>query len=91
MSNAVGLVELVVSASDSLEQRPSTNCFGCADERTIYTRIWQAIAIASFAVNLTAMILIGSSVSMILAGIVACLIAPIVIYLQFEIQDTDST
>ena len=28
---------------------------------------------------------------MVIAGIVACLIAPVVVYLQFQIQDTDST
>jgi hypothetical protein len=91
MSNAVALVELVASASDSLDERPKTNCFGCPDERTIYTRIWQGIAIASFAINLAAMIIVDESIIMIVAGIVACLIAPVVIYLQFQIQDTDST
>lgn len=91
MSNAVALVELVASASDSLDERPKTNCFGCPDERTIYTRIWQGIAITSFAINLAAMIIVDESVIMIVAGIVACLIAPVVVYLQFQIQDTDST
>lgn len=90
MSNAVALVELVASASDSLDERPKTNCFGCPDERTVYTRIWQGIAIASFAINLSAMIIVDESVIIIIAGIVACIIAPVVIYLQFRIQDTDS-
>ena len=90
MSNAVALVELVASASDSLDERPKTNCFGCSDERTVYTRIWQGTAIASFAINLTAMIIVDESIIMIIAGIVACIIAPVVIYLQFRIQDTDS-
>jgi hypothetical protein len=90
MSNAVALVELVASASDSLDERPKTNCFGCPDERTIYTRIWQGMAIATFAINLTAMIIIDESIIMIIAGIVACAIAPVVFYLQFQIQDTDS-
>ena len=91
MSNAVALVELVASASDSLDDRPKTNCFGCPDERTIVTRLWQGLAIASFAVNLTAIIIVDESISMVIAGIVACLIAPVVVYLQFQIQDTDST
>ena len=90
MSNAVALVELVASASDSLDERPKKNCFGCSDERTVYTRIWQGTAIASFAINLTAMIIVDESIIMIIAGIVACIIAPVVIYLQFRIQDTDS-
>ena len=90
MSNAVALVELVASASDSLDERPNTNCFGCPDERTIYTRIWQGIAIASFAINLAAMIIVDESIAMMIAGIVACIIAPVVIFLQFQIQDTDS-
>ena len=90
MSNAVALVELVASASDSLDERPKTNCFGCPDERTVYTRIWQGIAIASFAINLSAMIIVDESVIILIAGIVACIIAPVVIYLQFRIQDTDS-
>jgi hypothetical protein len=90
MSHTVALVELVASASDSLDERPSKNCFGCPDERTIYTRIWQGIAIASFAVNITAMI-IEESIIIFVAGIVACMIAPIVIVLQFQLQDTDST
>ena len=53
MSNTVAIVELVASASSELDDRPSTNCFGCADERTIYTRIWQGIAISSLAMNIT--------------------------------------
>jgi hypothetical protein len=32
----------------------------------------------------------GSTV-VIIAGIIACMIAPVVIYLQFQIQATDST
>lgn len=90
MSNAVALVELVASASSDLDERPPKNCFGCADERTIYTRFWQAVAIASLAVNIAA-IAIEESVVMIVAGVVACCIAPVVIFLQFKLQDTDST
>jgi hypothetical protein len=90
MSNAVALVELVASASSDLDERPSKNCFGCADERTVYTRIWQGLAITSFAVNITA-IVIEESIIMIVAGVIACCIAPIVIFLQFKLQDNDST
>jgi hypothetical protein len=80
-------VETVTTADDG----PKTeNCFGCADERNIWTRIWQGVAAASIGVNLAAMVTEGSAVA-IIAGIVACLIAPVVIYLQFKLQDTDST
>jgi len=42
------------------------------------------------AVNLAAMAIEASAVA-IVAGVFACVIAPVVIYLQFQLQDTDST
>jgi Skp family chaperone for outer membrane proteins len=89
MSNAVAIVELVASASDSLDERPEKNCFGCADERTVYTRIWQGFAATTLAVNLAAIIIEESAV-MIVAGTIACCVAVVVIVLQFKIQDTDT-
>jgi hypothetical protein len=86
----VALVELVASASSDLDERPPKNCFGCADQRTIYTRIWQGVAIASLAVNIAAMV-VEASVVMIVSGVVACCVAPVVIFLQFKLQDSDST
>ena len=60
------------------------------DERTLWTRIWQGVAAGSLGVNLAAMAIEASTV-VIVAGIIACLIAAAVIYLQFQLQDTDST
>lgn len=66
------------------------NCYGRLDERTIWTRIWQGIAAASMGVNIAAMVIEASTVA-IVAGLFACIIAPVVIYLQHKLQDTDST
>jgi hypothetical protein len=57
-------------------------------ERTLWTRIWQGIAAASIVVNIVAMAIEQSAVS-IVAGIIAVLIAPVVIKRQFDLQDTD--
>lgn len=54
------------------------------------TRIWQCIAAASIGANLASMVMQRSAVS-IVAGLVACFIAPVVIYLQVRLQDTNST
>jgi hypothetical protein len=54
-------------------------------ERTLWTRIWQGVAIASFVVNIVAMVLEASAVA-ILAGIVALFISPVVFYFQIELQ-----
>jgi hypothetical protein len=48
------------------------------------------VAIASFVLNILAMAW-EQSVVAILAGIVACIIAPVVVYYQFLMQDTDCT
>jgi hypothetical protein len=57
-------------------------------ERTLWTRIWQGVAAASIVVNIVAMAIEQSAVS-IVAGIIAVLIAPVVIKRQFDLQDTD--
>ena len=87
IASSVMLSAATGSATDKGEAKE--NLFGCADERTIWTRIWQGVAGASIVINLAAMITEGSAVA-ILAGIVACIVAPIVIYLQFQLQNTDS-
>jgi len=82
---------LTVDAEENKpEERSAKNCWGMTDERLLWTRIWQGVAGASLAVNLAAMVIVSSAVA-IVAGIIACLIAPVVIYLQFQLQDTDST
>lgn len=58
----------------------------CAD-RTLTTRIAQGVAGASIVINIVA-IAIEQSAVMILAGIIALVIGPIVIMQQFKIQDT---
>jgi hypothetical protein len=57
-------------------------------ERTFRTRIWQPVAGASIVMNIVAMAIEQSTVS-IVAGIIAVLIAPVVIIRQFQSQDTD--
>ena len=56
--------------------------------RTLKTRIAQGVAMASFVLNVLAMIWEQSAVA-IVAGVVACLIAPVVIARQFQMQNTD--
>jgi hypothetical protein len=76
------------SISDSDDN--NKNCFGCDDERALWTRIWQGVAAASLGINLAAMAIEGSAVA-IVAGLIACLIAPVVIILQMKLGDLDST
>ena len=64
--------------------------FDFLEDRTLWTRIWQGVAAASIALNLAAMAVEASAVA-IVAGIVACCIAPVVIYLQFKLEDEDCT
>ena len=58
-------------------------------DRNLWTRIWQGIAIASFSVNIVAMAIEGSTVA-IIAGVVAVLIAPVVFWVQFKLQEEGS-
>ena len=60
---------------------------GLCGERTLKTRIAQGIAGASIVINVVA-IAIEQSVVMIVAGIIALIIGPIVIWQQFNLQDT---
>jgi hypothetical protein len=78
------------SPLDMLELREKDGKDGPCGERTLKTRIAQGVAIASFVVNILAMAW-EQSVVAILAGIVACIIAPVVVYYQFLMQDTDCT
>ena len=57
-------------------------------ERTLWTRIWQGIAIACVVLNIVAMIWEWSGISFA-AGLIAIFIAAAVFYFQFAIQDTD--
>jgi hypothetical protein len=61
----------------------------CAN-RTITTRVAQGVAGASIVLNIVAMALSFSGFTLV-AGIVALIIAPIVIMQQFALQDTGST
>lgn len=75
--------------SDDDKGETNTNLFGCEDDRSLWTRIWQGAAGASLVLNLVAMILAGGGIT-ILSGLVAIAIAPIVIYLQFQLSELDS-
>jgi len=81
---------LAVDSEQENAEPSAANCWGRTDERTLWTRIWQGVAAGSLGVNLAAMAIEASTV-VIVAGIIACLIAAAVIYLQFQLQDTDST
>jgi hypothetical protein len=61
----------------------------CWHERDLWTKIWQGMAMACLVVNVVAIAIEGDYA--ILSGIVAIFIAPLVIYQQFQLQDTDST
>ena len=67
------------------------NCWGRTNERTLWTRLWQVVAGASLVVNLVAMAVTGAAAHVLVAGIVACIVAPIVFYLQFQLEDTECT
>ena len=58
-------------------------------ERSLWTRIWQGAAIASFVVNIAAMAIEGTAVA-IVYGIIALVIAPVVFYFQFQLQEEGS-
>jgi hypothetical protein len=58
-------------------------------ERSFWTKVWQGLAAASLATNIAAMVLVGSGVS-IAMGVIACVVAPIVIKRQMDLQDTES-
>mmetsp|Transcript_24419 Transcript_24419/g.29333 ORF Transcript_24419/g.29333 Transcript_24419/m.29333 type:complete len:260 (+) Transcript_24419:46-825(+) len=58
-------------------------------ERTFWTRLWQGLAGASAAVAVVAMA-IEQSFIVVIAGVVALLVAPVVVYFQFQLQDTDT-
>jgi hypothetical protein len=58
-------------------------------ERSFWTKLWQGLAAASLAVNLAAMVIVGSGIT-IAMGVIACIVAPVVIKQQMDLQDTDT-
>ena len=58
-------------------------------ERTLWTRLWQGMAGASVVVNLAAMAMEGPTI-MIIAGLVALFVGPVVILRAFQLQNMDS-
>lgn len=58
-------------------------------ERSFWTKLWQGLAAASLAMNIAAMALYGTGVT-IAMGVIACVVAPVVIKQQMDLQDTDS-
>jgi hypothetical protein len=58
-------------------------------ERSFWTKLWQGLAAASLALNLAAMVIVGSGIT-IAMGVIACVVAPVVIKQQMDLQDTDS-
>lgn len=57
-------------------------------ERSLWTKLWQGLAAGSLAVNIAAMAIVGSGVT-IAMGVIACLVAPVVFKRQMDLQDTD--
>jgi hypothetical protein len=57
-------------------------------ERTLWTRIWQGVAITTVVFNILAMVWERGAAS-VLAGFIAIPVSAAVFYYQFEIQDTD--
>ena len=58
-------------------------------ERSFWTKLWQGLAAGSLAVNIVAMVIVGSGVT-IAMGVIACIVAPVVFKRQMDLQDTDS-
>lgn len=58
-------------------------------ERSFWTKLWQGVAAGSLAVNIAAMVFVSTGVT-IAMGVIACIVAPIVIVQQMKLQDTDS-
>jgi len=74
------------------DENATKACCGRLDtgvERTLWTRIWQGIAIASVVINISAMAITGGGAA-IVAGIIALLVAPVVFMRQFTLQNTES-
>ena len=87
-SSVVGPLD-VREADNTPELHSGKKCWGMTDERTLWSRIWQGVAVASLVINLVAMAIVGSVAPVLVAGIVACVVAPIVFYLQFKLQETE--
>jgi hypothetical protein len=58
-------------------------------ERTLWTRIWQGIAIACVVLSLVAMIYEGGSGAVVVMGLFAFAVSGAVFYFQFQLQDMD--
>ena len=100
MTSTVGQVELSTYLTNSMRQssvplaeieKEEPVDQGICPERTLWTRIWQGCAVASLVLNIVAMALSDSSnTAVIVMGVIACLIAPVVFLRQFKLQDMDS-
>ena len=60
-------------------------------ERNFFTKLWQGLAIACFALNIVAMAIQASAVSIIAGILFALPVSVAVFYFQMQLQDTDST
>jgi hypothetical protein len=58
-------------------------------ERSFWTKLWLGLAAASIAMNIAAMVIYGGGIT-IAMGVIACVVGPIVIKQQMDLQDTDS-
>jgi hypothetical protein len=58
-------------------------------ERTLWTRIWQGIAIACVVLSLVAMIYEGGSAVVVIMGLIAFVVSGAVFYFQFQLEDVD--
>jgi hypothetical protein len=87
-STKVALVDIEAQALDVDDDDPDTKKKKVF-ERTLWTRVWQGIAIACFVLNIVSMAIEGSAVA-IIAGLIALLVAGAVFKFQFDLQDTDS-
>jgi uncharacterized membrane protein len=58
-------------------------------ERTLWTRIWQGIAIACVVLSLVAMIYETGSAVVVIMGLFAFAVSGAVFYFQFQLEDMD--
>lgn len=88
--SAITAVANVAAAASNDGAEPRNNCFDCADDRNLWTRLWQGIAAASVAVNIAAIVALGSAVTFVAGLVTASVIASVVIYLLFQRKEIDS-
>uniref|UniRef100_A0A7S2YKK8 Uncharacterized protein n=1 Tax=Entomoneis paludosa TaxID=265537 RepID=A0A7S2YKK8_9STRA len=63
---------------------------GFCSGRTLKTRIVHGVAISSVVLNIAAMAVSGAAGAVIVAALFAVVIAPVVIFFQLKLQDTDT-